>query len=57
MFGAPILAEYWCADQYIVQRRLAVRNIDNARRGTIFGGYLKVLPIFILVIPGGPAYF
>lgn len=57
MFGAPILAEYWCADQYIVQRRLAARNIDNARRGTIFGGYLKVLPIFILVIPGGPAYF
>lgn len=53
LFGAPILAVwYWCTDQVIVQRTLAARNITEARRGTIFGGYLKVLPLFIFVIPG-----
>jgi SSS family solute:Na+ symporter len=53
VFGAPILGVwYWCTDQVIVQRTLAARNITEARRGTIFGGYLKVLPLFIFVIPG-----
>ena len=53
VFGAPILAVwYWCTDQVIVQRTLAARNITEARRGTIFAGYLKVLPLFIFVIPG-----
>jgi solute:Na+ symporter, SSS family len=57
LLGAPIIGIwYWCTDQYIVQRTLAARNIDNARRGTIFGGYLKLLPLFIFVIPGVIAY-
>jgi len=53
IFGIPILGVwYWCTDQYIVQRVLSANNIENARRGTIFGGYLKLLPVFIFVIPG-----
>src|SRR4029079_17438772 len=36
----------------IVQRVLAARNIQEARRGTIFAGYLKILPVFIFVLPG-----
>jgi len=57
IFGVPILGVwYWCTDQFIVQRVLSANNIDNARRGTIFGGYLKLLPLFIFVIPGVIAY-
>ena len=53
LLGAPILGVwYWCTDQFIVQRVLAAKNVDNARRGAIFGGFLKVLPLFIFVIPG-----
>jgi SSS family solute:Na+ symporter len=52
-FGAPILGIwYWCTDQFIVQRTLAARNLQQARRGTIFAGFLKLLPLFIFVIPG-----
>jgi SSS family solute:Na+ symporter len=43
---------YWCTDQYIVQRVLAARNITEGRRGTIFGGFLKLLPVFLFLIPG-----
>ena len=43
---------YWCTDQYIVQRTLAANNITIARRGAIFGAYLKLLPILIFLIPG-----
>ena len=43
---------YWCTDQYIVQRTLAARNITEGRRGTIFGGLLKLLPVFLFLIPG-----
>ena len=57
IFGAPILGVwYWCTDQFIVQRVLSARNISHARRGTLFGGFLKILPIFIFVIPGVIAY-
>ncbi len=53
LFGAPILGIwYWCTDQFIVQRVLSANGIDDARRGTIFGGFLKILPVFIFVIPG-----
>ncbi len=53
LLGAPILGVwYWCTDQFIVQRVLSATNQDNARRGTIFGGFLKLLPLFIFVIPG-----
>ena len=43
---------YWCTDQYIVQRVLAAKNIKEGRRGTIFGGLLKLLPVFLFLIPG-----
>ncbi len=43
---------YWCTDQYIVQRVLAAKNIQQGRRGTIFGGLLKLLPVFLFLIPG-----
>ncbi|MDR0901465.1 MAG: sodium:solute symporter [Opitutaceae bacterium] len=43
---------YWCTDQYIVQRTLAAKNIQNARRGAIWGGALKILPVFIFLVPG-----
>lgn len=57
LLGAPILGVwYWCTDQFIVQRVLAASNVDQARRGAIFGGFLKVLPLFIFVIPGVVAY-
>jgi SSS family solute:Na+ symporter len=53
LFGAPILGVwYWCTDQFIVQRVLAARNLKEARRGTVFAGFLKILPLFIFVIPG-----
>ncbi len=53
VFGAPILGVwYWCTDQYIVQRVLAARNLAEARTGTIFSGFLKILPVFIFVLPG-----
>ncbi|MDH3283507.1 MAG: sodium/solute symporter [Acidobacteriota bacterium] len=53
LFGAPILGVwYWCTDQFIVQRVLSANGIDHARRGTIFGGFLKILPLFIFVMPG-----
>ena len=51
LFGAPILGVwYWCTDQFIVQRVLAAKNIDQARKGTIFAGYLKLLPLFIFIM-------
>jgi SSS family solute:Na+ symporter len=57
LLGAPILGVwYWCTDQFIVQRTLSAQNIDNARRGTVFAAYLKVLPLFIFVLPGVVAY-
>jgi SSS family solute:Na+ symporter len=57
LFGAPILGVwYWCTDQFIVQRVLSAADEDQARRGTIFGGILKILPLFIFVLPGVVAY-
>ncbi len=57
LLGAPIVGIwYWCTDQYIVQRILAARDETQARRGTIFAGYIKILPFFIFIIPGIIAY-
>ncbi|HET7294534.1 MAG TPA: sodium:solute symporter [Vicinamibacteria bacterium] len=51
--GAPILGLwYWCTDQVIVQRVLSAKDEGHAKAGTIFAGFLKVLPVFILVLPG-----
>ena len=52
-FGAPILGIwYWCTDQVIVQRVLSAKDEGHAKAGTIFAGFLKVLPVFVLVLPG-----
>src|SRR6201987_2544048 len=52
-FGAPILGIwYWCTDQVIVQRVLSARDEGHAKAGTIFAGFLKILPVFMLVLPG-----
>lgn len=57
LFGAPILGVwYWCTDQFIVQRVLSARNQSEARKGTIFAGFLKLTPILLFVIPGIIAY-
>lgn len=57
VFAPPIIGIwYWCTDQYIVQRVLSAKNESQARKGTIFAGYLKLLPIFMFFIPGLIAY-
>jgi SSS family solute:Na+ symporter len=53
LFCAPIIGLwYWCTDQYIVQRALGAPSEREARRGSICAGYLKLLPVFIFIIPG-----
>jgi SSS family solute:Na+ symporter len=53
LFAAPIIGLwYWCTDQYIVQRALAAPNETEARRGTILAAFLKLLPVFIFIVPG-----
>jgi solute:Na+ symporter, SSS family len=55
--GAPILGIwYWCTDQVIVQRVLSAKDEAHAKAGTIFAGFLKVLPVFLLVVPGVIAF-
>ena len=50
--SATIGVWYWCTDQFIVQRMLAARNLKNARRGAIWGAFLKLMPVFIFLVPG-----
>lgn len=47
---------YWCTDQFIVQRVLSGKNETEARRGAIFGAYLKLTPVFLFLIPGMIAF-
>lgn len=57
LLGSAIIGFwYWCTDQFIVQRVLSGRDMKQARRGTIFGAYLKLTPVFIFLIPGMIAY-
>ncbi|WP_420458151.1 sodium:solute symporter [Neolewinella sp.] len=57
LFCAPIIGLwYWCTDQYIVQRTLGAANLSEARRGTIAAALLKLLPVFIFIIPGMIAF-
>ncbi len=57
LLGSAIIGFwYWCTDQYIVQRVLSGRDQTQARRGAIFGAYLKLTPVFIFLIPGMIAY-
>ena len=53
LFCAPIIGLwYWTTDQYIVQRALGAKNETEARRGSIAAAVLKLLPVFIFIIPG-----
>ncbi|MDB5109545.1 MAG: sodium solute transporter superfamily, partial [Mucilaginibacter sp.] len=55
--GYPILGIwYWCADQTIVQRVLGAKDENHARVGPLFCGIIKILPVFIFVMPGLFAY-
>jgi solute:Na+ symporter, SSS family len=57
LLGSAIIGFwYWCTDQYIVQRVLSGRDQKQARRGAIFGAYLKLTPVFIFLIPGMIAF-
>src|SRR3990172_9485394 len=54
---APIIGLwYWTTDQYIVQRALGAPSEKVARRGTIFASFLKLLPVFIFIVPGMIAF-
>lgn len=57
LLGYPILGLwYWCSDQTIVQRVLGAKTQRDAQMGPIFAGFLKILPVFMLVLPGVLAY-
>jgi SSS family solute:Na+ symporter len=53
LIASPIVGIwYWCTDQYIVQRTLAAKDLRTARRGAIWGAFLKVSPVLIFLVPG-----
>lgn len=57
VIASPIIGFwYWCTDQYIVQRTLSARSLEDARRGAFFGGFLKLFPVFIFLVPGMIGY-
>jgi SSS family solute:Na+ symporter len=57
MIASPVIGIwYWCTDQYIVQRTLAAKSMKDARLGAIWGGFLKVWPVMIFLIPGMIGY-
>ena len=57
LLGYPVLGVwYWCADQTIVQRVLAAREERDAQLGPLFAGFIKILPVFLMVLPGVIAY-
>lgn len=57
LIASPIIGFwYWCTDQYIVQRTLAAKNLPTARRSALFGGFMKVWPVLIFLIPGMIGY-
>ncbi len=56
LLGVPFLGFwYWSTNQYIVQRVLGGRNVRHARWGVMLAGFLKIIPLFIIVIPGAMA--
>ncbi len=57
LLGYPVLGIwYWCADQTIVQRVLGAKDENHARVGPLFAGLIKIIPVFIFVLPGLLAY-
>jgi solute:Na+ symporter, SSS family len=57
LLGYPVLGIwYWCSDQTIVQRVLGARTERDAQIGPIFAGFIKVLPVLVMVLPGCIGY-
>lgn len=57
ILGYPILGIwYWCADQTHVQRVLAARTLKDGQNGALFAGFLKITPVFLMVLPGVVGY-
>ena len=57
LMASPIIGIwYWCTDQYIVQRTLSAKDLRNARLGALWGGFLKVWPVLIFLVPGMIAF-
>ncbi len=57
LLGYPVLGiYYWCADQTIVQRVLGAKTNKDAQIGPVFAGFIKILPVFLMVFPGVIAY-
>ncbi|WP_299466071.1 sodium:solute symporter [uncultured Gimesia sp.] len=57
VLGYPVLGIwYWCADQTIVQRVLGAKTQQDAQVGPLFAGFIKILPLMIMVFPGVLAY-
>lgn len=57
LVGYPVLGIwYWCADQTIVQRVLGAKDENHAKAGALFCGFIKILPVFIFILPGLFAY-
>lgn len=53
LLGYPVLGIwYWCSDQTIVQRVLGARTERDGQNGALFAGFLKILPLFLMVVPG-----
>ncbi|XP_003364431.2 sodium/glucose cotransporter 4 [Equus caballus] len=53
IFGLTVLATWcWCTDQVIVQRSLSAKSLSHAKGGSVLGGYLKILPMFFIIMPG-----
>jgi len=57
LLGYPVLGIwYWCSDQTIVQRVLGARTERDAQVGPIFAGFIKILTVFLMVLPGVMGY-
>ncbi len=57
LLGYPILGIwYWCSDQTIVQKTLSARSMRDGQLGALFAGFLKILPVFFMVLPGVISY-
>jgi SSS family solute:Na+ symporter len=57
LLGYPILGIwYWCADQTHVQRVLGAKNLKAGQNGALFAGFLKITPLFLMVVPGVIGY-
>lgn len=43
---------FWCTNQFVIQRALGARSLEEGRRGALFAGLLKLPNLFILILPG-----